>query len=63
MAPGCLLRDGECSSDSYIGRGDFFLESLKICSGSSLLDRGLTFDLFLSSVHFCVKRRANSTIE
>ena len=44
------LRVDESSSDSYIGRDDFFnfffRKSLKICSGSNLLFRGLTIDLF-----------------
>ena len=42
----------------------FFLrKSLKICSGSNLLFRGVNFDLFSSSVHFFLARRANSTVE
>ena len=41
----------------------FFQENLKICSGSNLTYRGLTFDFFLFSVHFLFKRQANSTIE
>ena len=56
-----LLRVGECSSDSYIGRDHSFQENYKICSGSSLISRDLIFDL-LSSVHL-LEGKASSTIE
>ena len=36
-----------------------FKKSLKICSGSSLLFRGLTFNLLFSSVFSFVKRKAS----
>ena len=55
-----VFKSNERSKDSYIGLADFFVvffsgESLKVCSRSILIFRGLTCD-FLSSVHFyCLK--------
>ena len=44
-------RDDEHSSDSSIGRDNFFFSrKFLVCSGSNLLFRGLTFDF--SSVRF-----------
>ena len=51
----------------YIGLADFFFvffsgKSVKICSRSVSIFRGLTCSFFSSSVHFH-KRKANSTIQ
>ena len=61
-----VLNVDEHNEDSFIGRDDFFVffsrKSLKICSGSILIFRGLSSD-FLISVHFLCQKKANSTIE
>ena len=47
------IKSNERSEYSFIGFADFFLgKSLKICSRSILIFRGLTCDFFSSSVHF-----------
>ena len=52
-----LLKSNESSEYSYVGLGVFFWfffsgNSLKICSRSILIFRGLSSDFFSSSVHF-----------
>ena len=59
----CFIKSTERSQYSYKGPGDFFCfsgKSLKFCSRSILIFRGLTCDLFFK---FCAFTLLNSTIE
>ena len=56
------MKIDERSEYSYVGLGDFFSgKSLKICSRSILIFRGLICDFF--RFNSLVKKKANSTIQ
>ena len=57
-----LVKSYESIEYSYIGRADFFFfffsgNSIEICSRSVFIFRGLTFDFFISSVHFLCNKK------